>query len=372
MKKTTAALLAVMCALLSGCSLDGGSGGKKPINVSYSDMFGQKSDPETAIVTEQANAQKQAAAAEEPANAEPAAAESAPAASLAEGSAPPSATPEPTSAPASSSNSSNSSNESKPASSTEKTAAGNAPRVGGTESNSSDSNNSKTESEPRFVLVTPTKLPEKTTSDAAKRDIASTPLGGVCYLAYKPDTPAETSKPNQTTSGESGTESDTSNSLPKKEKTKYDYGYRVVFRTSSETYLMGTTPYKTCAWDDIGKVCKEIEEKLETECEMVGAPSLEDLKMFTESGICFPEKHEFWTSTKTAEKGFKAYYRSKNGTFYSTKSTSLTSGVCVIIKVKTSQSNNELLSSSWENFNALKAQLEKEATAYKAAASSKQ
>lgn len=365
MKKATAALLAVLCALLSGCSLDGGGAEKKTISVPYSDMFKQKSAPEaeTKTVAKQANAQKQAAAAPESASAEPAA-PVAPAAASAQ----PSAAPEPTSAPAPVSA------ESKPASSRERAAAAPAPRVGETESNSSNSNNSnnsgsKTESEPKLVLVTPTKAPEKTTAGAVNKDVASTPLGGVCYLPYKPDEP-ETSEPDKTTSGESST---TSDSAPKKkEKTKYDYGYRVVFRTSSETYLMSVTPYKSCKWEDISKVCKEIEDKLETECEMVGAPSLEDLKMFTEAGINFPEKHEFWTSTLTAEKGFKAYYRNSKGTFYATKSTSQVCGACVIIKVKTSQSNNELLSSSWENFNELKARLEKEAADYKAAANSKQ
>lgn len=132
---------------------------------------------------------------------------------------------------------------------------------------------------------------------------------------------------------------------------------------------MGITPYKNCTWDKLNSVCAEIGEKLETDCEIVGAPSLEDLKMFTEAGIYFPEKHEFWTSTLTAENGYRAYYRSKNGTFYSTKSTSMTSGACVMIKVKTSQSNNELLSNSRPNFAELKAQLEKEAAAFKEAQS---
>lgn len=363
MKKTTAALLAVICALLSGCSLGSGGSNKKPINVSYSDMFTQKSaSAQNETVTKQANAQKQAAAAPE-SSAEAADTTDAPPAQSG-------ATSAPTPAPASSA-----SGQSKAASSPEKqekAAAAPAPRAGETESNTSDPNNSnsKTESETKPVLVTPTKLPDKAAGSAVNKDIANTPLGGVCYLPYKQEQPEETSEPNQnqTTSGESNSESD-SGSKPKKEKTKYDYGYRVVFRTSSETYLMGSTPYKTCAWDDIGKVCREIEEKLETDCEMVGAPSLEDLKMFTEAGIYFPEKHEFWTSTLTAEKGFKAYYRNSKGTFYSTKSTSQTCGACVIIKVKTSQSNNELLSSSWENFSKLQAQLEKEAADYKAAAS---
>ena len=212
-----------------------------------------------------------------------------------------------------------------------------------------------------------------TGENAIGKDPAAVALGGVCYLPYKvPEPPAEESKPSTDSGTESGTESDTASGSykkPVKVPTKYDYGYRVVFRTSSETYLMGITPYKTCTWDDLNRVCAEIGEKLETECEVVGAPSLEDLKMFTEAGIYFPEKHEFWTSTLTAEKGHKAYYRSSNGTFNSTKSTSLTSGACVIVKVKTSQSNAELLSNSRPNFDALKAQLEKETAAFKEAQS---
>lgn len=210
-----------------------------------------------------------------------------------------------------------------------------------------------------------------TGANATGKDPAAVALGGVCYLPHKvPEPPVEESKPS-TDSNNSGTESDTSDTYkkPVKVPTKYDYGYRVVFRTSSETYLMGITPYKNCTWDDLNSVCAEIGEKLETECEVVGAPSLEDLEMFTEAGIYFPEKHEFWTSTLTAEKGYRAYYRSSNGAFYSTKSTSMTSGACVIIRVKTSQSNNELLSSSQPNFDALKAQLEKEAAAFKEAQS---
>lgn len=345
MKKTTAALLAVICALFTGCSLDSGSD-RKPISVPYSAMINPKSAPsdQDETVTEQANAQKQAAAAAEPATDASSAQQSSAAQS--------GVTPAPTPTPAPSSTSSN---ESKPASPQEKPASSQAP---------AKTETSNTESEPKLVLVTPTKTPDKTTAGAVNKDIASTPLGGICYLPYKPDEPVETSEPDKTTSGESGSES---NSEPKKkkEKTKYDYGYRVVFRTSSETYLMGVTPYKSCKWDDIGKICKEIEDKLETECEMLGAPSLEDLKMFTEAGIYFPERHEIWTSTLTAEKGFKAYYRNTKGTFYSTRSTSDICGVCVIIKVKTSQSNSELLSNSQPNFNELKSRLEKEAEAYK-------
>lgn len=336
MKKRTAALIAVICALFTGCSLNN-SEAKKPISVPYSAMINPKSAPPTQneTVTEQANAQNQVAASPEPT---PAASSAQPSAAPARPSITPKAAPTPTPA------------ESKPASSQEKRAA-----------SSTSNETSAPETKPTYEIVTPTKTPDKTAVKTDNKDAASTPLGEICYLPYKT---AEPEEPEKTTSGESGSESETE-SKPKKEKPKYDHGYRVVFRTNSETYLMGVTPYKSCKWDDIGKVCKEIEEKLETECEMVGAPSLEDLKMFTEAGIYFPEKHEIWTSTLTAEKGFKAYYRNSKGTFYSTKSTSQTCGVCVIIKVKTSQSNNELLSNSQENFNELKAQLEKEAEAYK-------
>lgn len=329
MKKRTAApivvICAVICVLFTGCALDSG-GDKKPISVPYSAMINPKSasPAQNETVTEQANARNLAAETAEPA----------PAASSAQTSAAPTPAPAPTP------------EESKPASSQEKPASSSAP-----------SEASAPETKPKFEIVTPTKTPDKTAVKTDNKDVANTPPGEICYLPYKT---AEPEEPEKTTSGESGSESETK---PKTEK--YDHGYRVVFRTSSETYLMGVTPYKSCKWDDIGKVCKEIEDKIEADCEIVGAPSLEDLKMFTEAGIYFPEKHEIWTSTLTAEKGFKAYYRNSKGTFYSTKSTSQICGVCVIIKVKTSQSNNELLSNSQSNFNELKAQLEKEAEAYK-------
>lgn len=364
MKKKSAALLAVLCALLSGCSLSG-SGDKKPISVPYEEMIKPKpASAETETVTGQANA---AAPSEEaPSEGAPAAsvnsASPASPANSANSAKSPSAekseiksktaeAQSPTQSAASVQGSSQTAAESKPA------AAQKAARAG--------ENTSSAASE----YTAPIRMP--TGANATGKDPAAVALGGVCYLSYKvPEPPVEESKPSTDSGTESGTESDTSSDSykkPVKAPTKYDYGYRVVFRTSSETYLMSVTPYKNCTWDDLNSVCLEVGEKLETECEVVGAPSFEDLKMFTEAGIYFPEKHEFWTSSLTAEKGHKAYYRSSNGTFNSTKSTSLTSGACVMIKVKTSQSNAELLSNSRPNFDALKAQLEKEAAAFKEA-----
>lgn len=357
MRKISAAQIAIMaalCALLSGCSL-GGSENKKPISVSYSAMFTPKSAPETEneTVTGHANAAPAAESAESKQAAEETPAVKVPAPSPSSGNSSDSgktATKTKTAeaqSPSATAQSSTQAPASTPAGSTPQKAA----RAG--------ENTSSTASE----YTEPIRMP--TGANATGKDPAAVALGGICYLPYKVPEPAvEESKP----STDSGTESDnTSQTAPKPPKvpTKYDYGYRVVFRTSSETYLMGITPYKNCTWDKLNSVCAEIGEKLETDCEIVGAPSLEDLKMFTEAGIYFPEKHEFWTSTLTAENGYRAYYRSKNGTFYSTKSTSMTSGACVIIKVKTSQSNSELLSNSQPNFAELKAQLEKEAEAYK-------
>lgn len=359
MKKTTAAqiaIIAALCVVLSGCALgSSGKSPKKPISVSYEDMFKPKTDSaKTETVTGQANA---AAPDEAPAEEAPAALDSG--------------------NPASPANSAKSASENK----TEiksKTAEAQSP----TQSAASVQSSSQTAAAQKAApaarasgntssaaseYTEPIRMP--TGANATGKDPAAVALGGVCYLPHKVPEPAvEESKPT-TDSNTSDTSDTTSNSYkkPVKEPTKYDYGYRVVFRTSSETYLMSVTPYKTCTWDDLNRVCAEIGEKLETECEVVGAPSQEDLKMFTEAGIYFPEKHEFWTSTLTAEKGHKAYYRSSNGTFNSTKSTSLTSGACVIVKVKTSQSNAELLSNSRPNFDALKAQLEKEAATFKEA-----
>lgn len=362
MKKKSAALLAVLCALLSGCSLSG-SGDRKPISVPYEEMIKPKTaSAKTETVTGQANA---AAPSEE------APSEGAPAASVN------------STSPASPANSTNSAKSARAEKSEIKSKTAEAQSPTATAQSSAQTpastpagstpqkaarageNTSSAASE----YTAPIRMP--TGANATGKDPAAVALGGVCYLSYKvPEPPVEESKPSTDSGTESGTESDTSSDSykkPVKVPTKYDYGYRVVFRTSSETYLMSVTPYKNCTWDDLNSVCAEIGEKLETECEVVGAPSFEDLKMFTEAGIYFPEKHEFWTSTLTAEKGHKAYYRSSNGTFYSTKSTSMTSGACAIIKVKTSQSNAELLSNSRPNFDALKAQLEKEAAAFKEA-----
>lgn len=366
MKKTTAAqatAMAALCALLSGCSL-GSSGDRKPISVSYEEMLKPKAASEkTETVTGQANA---AAPSEEApsgeASSEETPAEGIPAASVNSVNSAKSASAKKSeikskTAEAQSPTAAAQSSAQAPASAPAGSAPQKAARAG---ENTSSAASEYTE---------PIRMP--TGENAIGKDPAAVALGGVCYLPHKvPEPPVEESKPSADSGTESGTESDTSSDSykkPVKAPTKYDYGYRVVFRTSSETYLMGITPYKNCTWDDLNSVCAEIGEKLETECEVVGAPSFEDLKMFTEAGIYFPEKHEFWTSSLTAEKGHKAYYRSSNGTFYSTKSTSMTSGACAIIKVKTSQSNAELLSNSRPNFDALKAQLEKEAAAFKEA-----
>lgn len=338
MKKRTAALIAVICVLFTGCALNN-SGDKKPISVPYSAMINPKGAPQAQneTVTEQANAQNRIADPAEPAPAAP---------SVQPDETPARSSVTPKAAPAA--------EESKPASAQEKAAAADTPKE-----------TSAPETKPKLELVTPTKTPDKTAGKTDNKDVANTPLGEICYLPYKT---AEPEEPEKAPTEESGSESKTE-SKPKKEKPKYDYGYRVVFRTNTDTYLMGVTPYKSCKWDDIGKVCRELKDKIEADCEIVGAPSLDDLKLFTEAGIYFPEKHEIWTSTLTAEKGFKAYYRNSKGTFYSTRSTSDICGVCVIIKIKTSQSNSELLSNSQSNFAQLKAQLEKEEAEFKKSAS---
>lgn len=347
MKKILAALVAALCALLSGCAL--GSGNKKPISVSYEDMFKPNvASAKTETVTGEANAAAPASESEE------APATSSSGNSTGSGNSGRTETKTKTAeaqSPTATAQSSTQSSTSTPGSSTPQDA---------TRAETSDAQNTSQSTAP---------IRKPTGANATGKDPAAVALGGICYLSYKvPETPVnEESKPS-TDSNTSDT-SDTSQTAttPRKAPTKYDYGYRVVFRTSSETYLMGVSPYKNCKWKDLNSVCAEIGEKLETECEIVGAPSLEDLQMFAEAGIYFPEKHEFWTSTLTAENGSKAYYRAKNGAFYSTKSISKTSGACVIIKVKTSQSDAELLSNNRPNFDALKTQLEKEAAAFKEA-----
>lgn len=152
------------------------------------------------------------------------------------------------------------------------------------------------------------------------------------------------------------------------EETKYDYGYRVVFRTNTDTYLLGIFPHDLCEWNEVNDVCREIENKFESDCQMVGAPSLEDLEYFTKCGIYLPGQYEMWTSTPISEQGNKAYYRNQKGAFYSTRSKSEKCGVCAIIRVSAPQDDPELLSSFLPDYEETKARLEAEEAQYKQSA----
>lgn len=169
--------------------------------------------------------------------------------------------------------------------------------------------------------------------------VANLPLGDICYFPYKNDT----------------------------EKTKYDHGYKVVFRTGSDTYLLGIFPHGECKWNDVNDMCGEIADLLEADCQMVGAPSLEDLEYFNDCGIYFPGGYEMWTTTLAGSGDNTVYFRNRKGAFYSTKEKSQKCGVCALIKVSAPQNDAELLSSFMPNYEETAARLQAEEEQYKLA-----
>ncbi len=149
------------------------------------------------------------------------------------------------------------------------------------------------------------------------------------------------------------------------EETIYDHGYKVVFRTDTDTYLLGTFPHDMCEWNDVNNMCREIEGLIDADCQMVGIPSLDDLKYFTKCGIYLPGQYEMWTSTPTSPQSSKAYYRNKKGAFYSTRSMTEKCGVCAIIRVSAPQDDPDLLSDFLPDYEETKARLEAEEEQYK-------
>lgn len=170
------------------------------------------------------------------------------------------------------------------------------------------------------------------------QDVANTPIDEICFIPYKAKNP--------------------------KKKEKFYYGYRVIFRTETDTYLLGTAPYKSCKWEDISSICQELEDFIEIDCQMIGVPSFDDLELLEESQIYIPGRFEMWTSTPTSPGSTKAYYRNSKGSHRAERDMSKKSGVCAIIKVSTSQNDEELLSTSWTNYEELKSQLESEEEQY--------
>ena len=197
--------------------------------------------------------------------------------------------------------------------------------------------------------------------------VADLLLGDICYFPYK--TGDEDIPEDENGSEVDGDNENESEESPKEEirvpKKKYDYGYRVVFRTESDTYLLGIFPYDYCKFEDVNDMCLKISDLIEADCEMVGIPSFDDLRYFTDCGIYLPGKYEMWTQTPATPDGKKMYYRNEKGAFYSTKSKTLSCGVCAIIRVSASQNDPELLSSSLPNYEEAKARLEAEEEQYK-------
>lgn len=157
---------------------------------------------------------------------------------------------------------------------------------------------------------------------------------------------------------------DAEKALQKKEKV-YDYGYRVVFRTETDTYLLGIFPYDECEWNNVNDICLEISSRFKSDVQMVGVPSLEDLQYFTKCGIYLSGQYEMWTSTPTSATGTKAYYRNEKGAFYSTKDKSKKCGVCAIIRINSPQNNEDLISSFLPDYEETKSRLEEEENQYK-------
>lgn len=170
------------------------------------------------------------------------------------------------------------------------------------------------------------------------QEIANAPIDEVCYLPYKVTDP--------------------------KKDEAFSHGYRVIFRTETDTYLLGNYPYKFCKWDDITLVCQEIESLLETECQMVGVLSQSDLELLSKAGIYIPGQFEMWTSTPVTEVSTKVYFRNSNGSFLASKDKSKESGVCALIRVSTVQNDEALLSTALPTYEAIKAQFEAEEEQY--------
>lgn len=165
-------------------------------------------------------------------------------------------------------------------------------------------------------------------------DIASIPIGGLFYVPYTDN---------------------------------YTHCYKVVFRTTTDTYLMGMYSYKTCEWKDITAVCKNLESEILIDCNMVGAPSLEDLKTFIDSEVFIPATTDFWTTTPTKPNSAAVKIRNTKGSNSAELLKTEKCGICAIIRVSTSQNEKELLSSSYlipNEFNGLKARLEFEESQY--------
>lgn len=204
--------------------------------------------------------------------------------------------------------------------------------------------------------------------------VADLQFGDICYFAYK-TADKDMTESEDTTDNENNSENedeqedgDKQESKPKPQ-IKYDHGYRVVFRTNTDTYLLGISPYGQCSWDDVNDTCLKISDLIEADCQMVGIPSLEDLQYFTDCGIYLPGQYEMWTSTLANTKGNKVYFRNKKGAFYSTKSKTDRCGVCAIIRISSPKNDPELLSSSLSNYEEAKARLEAEEEQYKLAIS---
>ena len=142
-----------------------------------------------------------------------------------------------------------------------------------------------------------------------------------------------------------------------------------MFRTETDTYLLGTVPYDSCKWKEVNDMCLKIGELIEADCQMVGIPSFDDLRYFTDCGIYLPGRYEMWTRTPATPDGKKMYFRNEKGAFYSTKSQTQSCGVCAIIRITSPQNDPELLSSSLDNYAEAKARLEAEEEQYKLATS---
>lgn len=199
--------------------------------------------------------------------------------------------------------------------------------------------------------------------------VANLQLGDICYFAYKTGDENVTEDESSSDAEDDSENGDKPEERPRS-KPKYDHGYRVVFRTETDTYLLGILPYGQCKWDDVNDMCRKIGDLIEADCRMVGIPSLDDLQYLTDCGIYLPGQYEMWTSTPASPK--KVYYRNKKGAFYSTKGKLETCGVCAIIKISSPQSDPELLSSSLSNYEEAKARLEAEEEQYNLAISGAQ
>lgn len=170
-------------------------------------------------------------------------------------------------------------------------------------------------------------------------EIANTPIGGTCYIPY-----------NETINGK-----------------RYLHPYQVVFRTETDTYLLGLFPYKNCSWNLANTICQELENNISIDCNMVGVPSSEDIEFFYDNGSAIPVTMEMWTNTASSPTASKACFRNSKGSYYSTKNKSDECGLCALIKVSTPQNDNSLLSKSYcsqEEYNAQKTQLELEESEY--------